>query len=115
MRRSKYNNKKVTIDGHKFDSLKESRRYLVLRCKQEQGIISELELQPTFVLQEKYRLNGKAIRAIKYIADFRYTGWEGKVIVEDVKSPATAKDKVYVIKKKILLFKYPDLNFVEVI
>lgn len=114
MRRAKYNNKKVTIDGHKFDSLKESRRYLVLKNRQEQGLISDLELQPTFVLQDSYRRNGKAVRAIKYIADFRYTHGIS-VIVEDVKNPATAKDKVYVIKKKILLFKYPALDFVEVI
>ena len=40
---------------------------------------------------------------------------KGKYIVEDVKSPITAKDKVYRLKIKMLLAKYHDIDFVEVI
>ena len=37
-----------------------------------------------------------------------------KSIVEDVKSPATAKDKAYRIKKKLFVFKNQDLVFKEI-
>ena len=45
-RANKYNAKKVIIDGIEFDSTKEGKRYLVLKKAQEDGIISELTLQP---------------------------------------------------------------------
>ena len=110
----KYLSKKTVVDGITFDSKKESLRYLELKRKQELGQISNLELQPSFELQEKFKRDGKTYRPITYIADFKYVE-DGKVIVEDVKSYFTAKNDLYKMKKKMLLYKYEGFEFREVI
>lgn len=110
MRRNKYGNKKVVIDGYKFDSKKEGNRYLELKQLLIASKISKLTLQPEYVLQESFKLNGKTHRAIKYVSDFRYVK-DGVVIVEDVKGFLT---DVYKLKKKLFLFKYgSELEFRE--
>ena len=45
---NKYFNKKVIIDGIKFDSKKEAKRYTELKLLKKAGIIKELELQKVF-------------------------------------------------------------------
>ena len=109
----KYLSKKTTIDGITFDSKKEGLHYVELKKLKKQGKISNLELQPPFLLQEGFKRDGKKYRPITYIADFKYIE-NGKVIVEDVKSSFTAKDKVYKIKKKLLLYKYEGFEFREI-
>lgn len=109
----KYLSKKTTIDGITFDSKKEGLHYVELKKLEKQGKISNLELQPSFLLQDGFKRDGKKYRPITYIADFRYVE-NGKVIVEDVKSSFTAKDKVYKIKKKMLLYKYEGFEFREI-
>ena len=47
---SKYNAKKVIVDGITFDSKKESKRYLELKQMQENGEIHDLQLQVPFEL-----------------------------------------------------------------
>ena len=47
---SKFNNKKITLDGRKFDSKKESERYLVLKNLEKQGFIKDLVCQPYWYL-----------------------------------------------------------------
>jgi hypothetical protein len=99
----KYKNIKVVIDGIKFDSKKEARRYSDLKLLERAGEISELELQPEFYFfidGKPLKHKEKGARRIKYIADFRYTK-EGETIVEDVKSPATAKDSLFRLKKAL--------------
>lgn len=113
-KQTKYKSKKIEYDGHKFDSIKEKKHYEELKKLEKQGKISSLELQPSFILQEKFKRDGKTYRPITYIADFKYFE-DGKVIVEDVKSYFTAKNEVYKIKKKMLLYKYEDFEFREVI
>lgn len=67
-------------------------------------------------MKEYTRKNKYKNEITYYKADFKYFDNEkGKYIVEDVKSPITAKDKVYRLKIKMLLTKYPDIEFVEVI
>ena len=101
--RSKYGAVKVQIDGHVFASKKESRRYAELKLLQDHGHISELELQPSFLLiPAARRPDGKLERATKYVADFSFVDHLGNRIVEDVKSSAT-KTREYVIKRKLLL------------
>lgn len=82
------------------------RRYAELKMLERAGEISELELQPRFELCPATKHG----RAIFYVADFRYRE-NGEVIVEDVKGHKT---EVYKLKKKLLLAKYPMLNFREV-
>ena len=103
---SKYGNKKVLIDGIKFDSMAEGRRYKELKLLQRAGIIKELELQPKFLLQESFKKNGKTYKKIEYIADFKYIE-NGKVIIEDVKGKET---EVFKIKHKLFEYKYRDLE-----
>ena len=52
---NKYYNQKITIDGHEFPSKKEGNRYLELKLLQKAGEISNLELQPRFLLQESFK------------------------------------------------------------
>lgn len=103
--KTKYRNKKT----NGYDSVKEYKRANELKLLERAGHISELQEQVTILLQEKFRHNGKWERAITYIADFVYIQ-DGKKIIEDVKG---FKTDVYKIKRKMLLFKYPDSTFIE--
>ena len=69
---NKYRNKKAQVDMYEFDSIKESKRYKELKLLEIAGEISNLELQPKFLLQDSFKKNGKAYRKIEYIADFLY-------------------------------------------
>ena len=118
----KYNNTKVTCDGHTFDSKHEFQRYCELKLLEKGKVISNLELQKKFVLipaqyaiEERYGKNGKKLkdgktlleRECSYIADFVYTLNEtGETIVEDAKSQITREDKTYILKRKMLRFFY---------
>lgn len=98
---NKYNSKKVIVDGITFDSKKESRRYTELKILEAAGGISDLTLQPEFVLLPPQYVDGKCTeRAVKYKADFMYTE-NGKTVVEDTKG---FKTKDYVIKRKLMLY-----------
>ena len=93
---NKYRNIKTTVNGIKFDSKKEAKRYCELNLLKGQGVIRDLMLQPKFDII----INQKKIAT--YIADFKYFDigtfqW----VIEDVKSKAT-KTPVYRLKKKIL-------------
>lgn len=108
----KYNNKKTLVDGIKFDSKREADRYIYLKDKQKTGSIKDLELQPSFVLQEGFKKNGTTYRAITYKADFKYFDIDrNKVIVEDSKG---MKTDVYKLKKKLFEQRYEDLEIEEV-
>lgn len=110
----KYKNNKVEVDGHVFDSKRESEIYLQFKILKQRGIITKMELQPRFLLQPSFRYEGKTIRAIYYQADFRITYSDGKEEVVDVKSYITEKNPVYRLKRKMFLYKYPDLAFREI-
>ena len=55
-RKSKYGANKVEIDSIKFDSKRESERYLELKQLEKLGVIKELQLQVEFELQPKFVL-----------------------------------------------------------
>lgn len=105
-KRSKYGNRKVAADGFTFDSIKEYNRYIELKYLFHTGKIKDLELQKSFVLQESFiDMHGKRQRPIYYKADFYYYDIEKQEwVIEDVKSEATKKDKVYALKKKMMLY-----------
>lgn len=107
---TKYRAKKTVIDGIKFDSKKEAKRYIVLKALEGRGEIEKLMLQPRFLLQEGFRKNGKAYRKIEYVADFMYEQ-DGKLIIEDVKG---IKTDVYKLKQKLFEKKYQDLTIKEI-
>ena len=95
-----------TVAGITFDSLAEMNRYLELKMLEKSGVISSLELQPKFLLIPKTEKGG---RAVYYYADFKYTK-DGNLVYEDVKGVET---EVYKLKKKLLLWRYPDIYFIE--
>lgn len=112
MRYNKYSNKKVIVDGIKFDSKKEATRYKQLKMLEQMGEIRDLELQKSFELQPKFKKNNKSYRNIVYKADFYYFSIkEGKYICEDVKG---FKTDVYTLKKKMFEYRYQDLEINEV-
>jgi hypothetical protein len=98
---NKYRNIKTNIDGIKFDSKREAERYAELKLMEKAKLISNLELQPKFILQEGFKYQGKKEQAITYIADFKYKEASGVVVVEDVKGVATDPFK---IKRKMFLY-----------
>jgi hypothetical protein len=88
MRKAKRGNKykavKTTVDGRKFDSKAEAKRGAELELFQKAGKISQLKYQVRFPFKHNETLIGT------YIADFTYMDNSG-LVVEDVKSPMTAK------------------------
>lgn len=88
------------------ETRKSPNRYKELRLLERVGEISNLELQPRFLLQDKFKKNGKTYRKIEYVADFKYIE-NGKKIVEDVKGMQT---DVFKLKHKIFEKVYPDLE-----
>ena len=82
---SKYHNRKVTVDGITFDSVKEANRYKDLKILERAGQIHDLQLQVKFKLIPAQRewtdettksgkpKKGKVIEhECSYIADFTY-------------------------------------------
>lgn len=112
--KSKYNAIKTEIDGHKFDSKFEAEHYASLKLMERAGVISDLKLQPRFLLQEGFVYQGHKERKIEYVADFQYTR-NGETVVEDTKSKAT-RTQAYKIKRKLFLYKYGnEVTFREVL
>lgn len=93
-RRNKYGARKVVVDGLKFDSQHEAKRWQELRLLQREGRIYALERQVKFVLAPKVKIEGekRARSALKFTADFRYIETRtSRSIVEDAKGfPDTA-------------------------
>jgi hypothetical protein len=101
---SKYKNVKAEVDGLVFDSKREARRYQHLKMLERAGEISNLAVQPRFVLQEAFTDTfGERHRAIIYVADFQYIE-NGSLVVEDAKGHQTREFK---IKRKLFLAKFP--------
>lgn len=113
----KYNNKKVMVDGIKFDSKKEAKRYKELKMLEKAGVISNLQRQVKYVLiPAQYELTDEAYtkgkdkgrpkkgrlieRECAYYADFVYIR-NGDTIVEDTKGVKTPE---YIIKRKLMLY-----------
>lgn len=94
MRRPKYRNTKVEVDGITFDSKLESEEWLKLKMLERAGHISNLRRQVKYDLY----VNGEKVCA--YIADFVYDE-AGEEIVLDVKSAFTAKLPEFRLKAKL--------------
>lgn len=101
---NKFNATKKLCDGILFDSTGEALCYQVLKSWESAGAISNLELQPAFVLVPKSIIQR---REVKYIADFRFIR-DAKSVVVDFKGFPT---RVFAVKRAMLMFRYPDLNF----
>lgn len=102
-KKRKYRNNPCEVDGIKFDSEKEAKRYGELKLLRKIGEIGLLERQKSFLLIEA----NETERKCEYVADFCY--WDiktGQQVVEDIKSEATRKLPTYIMKRKLLKSKY---------
>lgn len=100
LKESKYHNRKVTVDGITFDSVKEASRWQELRMLERAGEITGLVRQQKIELIPKTKL----YRACFYVCDFIYFDKrENKTIYEDVKGVRT---KEYLLKRKLLYWRH---------
>jgi hypothetical protein len=100
LKESKYHNRKVTVDGITFDSVKEASRFQELRMLERAGEITGLVRQQKIELIPKTKL----YRACYYVCDFIYFDKrENKTIYEDVKGVRT---KEYLLKRKMLYWRH---------
>ena len=104
-RYSKYNAKKVEVDGIKFDSKAEAEYYLHLKEKVDNGEIRSFERQIRMTLQEGFYLEGikGKVRDITYVVDFVITKSDGSITYIDVKGIET---DVFKLKRKMFMHKY---------
>lgn len=91
--RSKYGNVPTVVDGHRFPSRGEAKRYCELKLLERAGEISGLKKQVPF----ECRVNG--VKVCTYFADFVYQE-NGRQVVEDFKGHRT---KVFKLKKRLVL------------
>lgn len=108
---NKFNNRKVEIDGERFDSIAESRYYQDLVLLKRAGKIHDFQRQPEFILQPAFKdRDGKTVRAIKYRADF-LVFYDGITEVVDVKGFRT---KDFELKWKMVQYlhrHHPEYKF----
>lgn len=76
------------------------------------GKIIDYDLQRRYELLPAFdRKNGEHIRKIEYIADYWLKFKDGHVEVKDIKGSGYLVDPVAKIKRKLIYYYYPDLNF----
>jgi len=125
--RNKYNAKRTTrtVAGevYHFDSMAEARYFDKLMILANGGKVSQLKLQPCYVIAKAYRIDttktksGKSkVGELKYTPDFEYIDSNGDRVVVEVKGYA---DTSYNLRKKLFLSiawkEYRIAKFVEVI
>jgi hypothetical protein len=106
--RSKYNAKKITVDGITFDSKDEARYYEYLKKLKAKGKIVNFELQPKFVLIPAFEYKGKKERPATYTLDFLIYNLDGTETYVDVKGDSTPQGE---LKFKILKHLHQDMDF----
>jgi len=94
---NKYHAKKTEFNGIKFDSKHERDRYVELLLMEKAQAIQDLKTQVRFPLIPKSKYG----REIYYLADFTYYE-NGKLVVEDAKSPITHKNRIYRLKFRMM-------------
>ncbi|MFM7010858.1 MAG: DUF1064 domain-containing protein [Betaproteobacteria bacterium] len=93
VKRAKYRNVKVVIDGRRFDSKAEGARYVELKKHFEAGIVTSLQCQV------RYSIDVSGVHICDYVADFVYVDVDGNQVVEDVKGVRT---RDYALKAKLM-------------
>lgn len=109
---SKYNSKKVTLDGITFDSKDEALYYQFLKERKAKGEILNFELQPRYELSPTFTKMGKKYRKSEYVADFLIYHLDGTEEVIDIKGMAT---ETALLKRKLFDEKYRDLKLTWIV
>ncbi len=126
------NTRRKIVDSIPFRSTLEANTYQLLKSWEAAGAIRNLKLQPRFVLQEKFKRDGKTVRAMHYTPDFGFDRfvsvpctkhWKAEAFCEACKRTAAwfphvieskgHKTQPYQMRKKLFLAKYPDIRFEE--
>jgi hypothetical protein len=105
---------KKEVDGRVFDSTMEADYYEeVLKPQMQKGLI-KVEFQPKYLLLQSYKKSdGKTVRELTYISDFKVTNLKDETsVVIDVKGREFPEFK---IKRKLFDFLYPEENLLLVI
>jgi len=102
LRKHKYGAQSVTVDGHRFDSKAEAKRYGELKMLERAGEVWNLKVHPRFDLHARFMPNSDnahkhVVKIGVYEADFQYEADEGQLLIEDVKGVPTP---LYRWKKK---------------
>lgn len=100
-KRQKYGNKRVEIDGLKFDSQHEAAVYQELMLRVRSGELKCVCRQVKFDLGGGYHATKDS--RYQYIADFVTIDQYDKVEVIDAKSEITRQNRTYLNKKKQML------------
>lgn len=103
MVKSKYHNRKTVVDNITFDSKAESLYYEQLKWLKQAKQIKDFKLQPSFILQDGFKKNGKTFRKIEYKADFEVIRLDGTTEIIDIKGAIT---KEFALKRKLFEWKY---------
>lgn len=101
--KSKYNSKKITVDGIKFDSRAEANYYCNLKILLRTGEITGFCRQARFIITEGK--NGE--NGTEYVTDFVVFYPNGTYRIIDVKG---VKTEVFKLKVKSFREKYPKLK-----
>lgn len=83
-RSNKYGNKRTRVCCFTFDSKAEAARFILLRSREKDKAISDLQVHPVFELAA----------GVKYVADFSYRDYYKRPVVEDVKGLLTQAFKI---------------------
>lgn len=110
--RPKYGNVVTEEGGETFHSKWELQRWRELQAMEAAGLITNLARQVPFGLHVTNHI-GSIERIGAFIADATYYRNSTVLVVEDAKSAATKKDKLYVWKKKHFEIEY-GLSITEV-
>jgi len=109
MKKVKYNNKKVTINGITLDSKDEARYYEFLLNQQNQGLL-RFSCHPKYELIPKFTdAFGVKHRATTYTPDFYILYCDGSELLVDIKGFGTQQGD---LRRKLFLHKYPNLPLV---
>jgi hypothetical protein len=93
-----------------FASNMEKRYYdQVIKPGLKNGSIKSVRRQVPYELQPAFYHNGRKYESIRYVSDFNIIFPDGTEQVIDVKGLARSID---IVKRKLLLHKYTDINFV---
>ena len=92
-------------DNVYFHSGDELTRWHELQLLEKAGEIFHLERQIRYDLHATTP-DGERVRVAGYKPDFRYVELSGELIIEDFKSPASAKDEAYRLRKRMFEAEY---------
>lgn len=89
------------VDGLKFASKKEAKRWVELKLLEKAGEIDDVDRQVRFLLIGQYgHIKTPSGRDMAYVADFVYRNVsDGTYVIEDAKGCRT---EIYLIKKAIM-------------